>query len=191
MYPQLLDGKIIKITEDAYSKLCAKILSVNKALLADLASMDQEIKVQFKDSRTECRVSDICKAIDGDDKLCPPSFYRRLYDAKSKGNVEKALRKHIKPLMENSLILPPKTRAKELFEKYFLCVTIVEEELPWDIKETKSWIANVIKISNSVAALILTSSSTLAPSQTQQSYNHSSFLNARVMFYFCFLFYWC
>jgi hypothetical protein len=113
MYPQLLDGKVIKITEDAYSKLCAKILSVNKALLADLASMDQKIKVQYKDSRTECRVSDICKAIDGDDKLCPPSFYRRLYHAKSKGNVEKALRKHIEPLMENNLTLTPTTGVGE------------------------------------------------------------------------------
>jgi hypothetical protein len=41
--------------------------------------------------------------------------------------------------MENSLILTPKTRAKELFEKYFLCVTIVEEELPWDIKNFFYW----------------------------------------------------
>jgi hypothetical protein len=52
IYPQLLDRKVIKITEDAYSKLCAKILSLNKALLADLAPIDQKINVQFKDSRT-------------------------------------------------------------------------------------------------------------------------------------------
>jgi hypothetical protein len=156
LYPQLLDGKVIKITEDAYSKLCAKILSVNKALLADLAAMDQEIKVQFKDSRTECCVSDICKAIDGDDKLCPPSFYRRLYVAKSKGNVERVLRKHIKPLMENSLTLTPRTGVGEVSQNYFLCVTIADKELPWDMKEAESWIANVSKSSNSVAAPILT-----------------------------------
>ena len=155
LYPQLLDGKVIKITEDAYSKLCAKILSVNKALLADLASMDQEIKVvQFRDSRTERRVSDICKAIDGDDKLYPPSFYYRLYDAKLKGNVERALRKHIKPLMGNNLTLTPTTGVGEVSQNYFLCVTIADKELPWDIKKTESWIANVSKIFNSVVAPI-------------------------------------
>jgi hypothetical protein len=145
MYPQLLDGKVIKITGDAYSKLCAKILSVNKALLADLASMNQKIKVQFKDSGTECGVSDICKAIDGDDKLCPPSFYRRLYDVKSKGNVKKYFRKYIKPLMEDNLTLTPRSGVHEVSEKYCLCVTIADKELPWDIKKTESWIANVSK----------------------------------------------
>jgi hypothetical protein len=136
--PQLQGGKLVKIAGGTYRKLCNKIRTINKRLLAELKSEDKRIMVQWEIEddygRTECSVSDICKEING--KMCPSSFYYRLYATKSLGNVETALRKHGEPLMENQLSLTPKTPIGEVSEKYFLCFNIAGKELPWVIKKT-------------------------------------------------------
>jgi hypothetical protein len=134
-----------------------KLRTVNKILRAELKSMDERIKVQWETEEdgggTQCSVSDIRKEINGN-KMPPPSFYHRLYAAKSLDYVEDALRRHIEPLLENNLTHTPQ-KLIEVSERYFLCVTISDKKLPWDITKTESWIASVGKFSNSVAAPIL------------------------------------
>jgi hypothetical protein len=50
--------------------------------------------------------------------------------------LKELFRRHIEPLMKNELILERDGNAGESYEFWFLCVTIADEDLPWDTTET-------------------------------------------------------
>jgi hypothetical protein len=136
-----LPPNLKKIAKNAYNELCAKIVSVQQSLLIELRPRKgQELKgneLRNKiESLTSHSVGETYDPTDG--KICLPSFYRRLYQANSSHNVERVLRQHIEPLMKNELILERDGNAyiSERYEFWFLCVTIADEDLPWDTTET-------------------------------------------------------
>jgi hypothetical protein len=134
----LLPQKLEKIAKNAYNELCAKIVSVQQSLLIELRPrLKQEIKGIDLRNKIESLISrSVGETYDPKDgEICLPSFYRKLYQAESSHHVERALRKHIEPLMKNELILERDGNA-DLSKLWFLCVTIADEDLPWDTTET-------------------------------------------------------
>ena len=90
----LLPQKLEKIATNAYYGLCAKIVSVQQSLFIELRPRKgeelrgNELRNEIE-SLTSLSVKETYDPSDG--KICLPSFYRKLYQAESSHNVERAL----------------------------------------------------------------------------------------------------
>jgi hypothetical protein len=130
-YLELKDKKLKKIANNAYNELCAKVVSVHGNLLKELDNCGQDIAEI--ESLTRRYIGEANQGEDG--KICLPSFYRKLFNAESTRDVEDTLKKHIKPLMKNELSLCREAPDDDPYDRWFFCVTIADEDLPWDTTE--------------------------------------------------------
>jgi hypothetical protein len=134
-YLELKDKKLKKIAKNAYNELCAKVVSVHEKLLKELHLNCYQETTKIE-SLTRHYVREVNKGEGEDGKICLPSFYRKLYNAETTRNIENTLEEHIKPLMKNELTLCREAPDNDPYDRWFLCVTIEDEDLPWDTTET-------------------------------------------------------
>jgi hypothetical protein len=131
VYLRLGDRKLRKICENAYNALCAKIVKTHSRIL-DAGSQFEEDRSLREFAKNTAMIAVDCGENPGYVPL--PLYYRRLYEEEElMYEVEKAFKEHIGPLMENNLALyRVGDMTDSIKEDYFLCVTIDDEDLPWD-----------------------------------------------------------
>jgi hypothetical protein len=133
-----LDSKLVKVCKNAYKSLCAKIAEAHSAIL--------DASVQFEDYRTIQEIDkDVARIADSrgyTQSSCGymplPLYYRKLVRKEGlfddvQQNYPGKIANLLWPLMENNLAFYPAGEIKGRYkDTYFLCVTIDDEDLPWD-----------------------------------------------------------
>jgi hypothetical protein len=134
---QLKNRKICKLVRNTHNALWAQIGRFQTTLLKlDFPDIPwQEMKDIAGRSWAMFQIDE--HGYDGR-SLCLPLYYHNLYKIEaSDEHLTGLLRAHIEPLLVNELILPFSEQRAEVWRyHYFLCITIEDDDLPWDTTET-------------------------------------------------------
>jgi hypothetical protein len=140
-YQCLEDRKLRKICENAYNALCAKIVRTHSGIL-DAGAELREDRFLREFATNTAIIADECGSDLGYVPL--PLYYRKLlWEEVLIYDVAEAFKEEIRPLMKNNLALyrDPGIRydddTDDLRNHYFLCVTIDDEDLPWDTTQSE------------------------------------------------------
>ena len=126
--------KLYKICKNAYNSLCAKIVKTHSGIL-DAGAQFEEYRSLDEFASNTAMITGDCGSDIGYVPL--PLYYRKLYEKDGLYyEVETAFKEKIGPLMENNLALYRVGNMRDsVKENYFLCVTIDDEDLPWDMTQ--------------------------------------------------------
>jgi hypothetical protein len=134
---QLKNTKLCKLVRNTHNALWAQIGRLQTELLQlDFPEISRQEMKDVADKSWECAGVDDHGEIQR--SICLPLYYHNLYKIKaSDRHLTGGLRGLIEPLLANKLILPFAERPNEEWRtEYFLCITIEDDDLPWDTTET-------------------------------------------------------
>jgi hypothetical protein len=124
----LEDNELKKLASNAYAKLALQI-----------SQADAKIRLYIHRAPGTCReirdrVEATSMGIGFEESFCQPLYYRNLYNCESFGQI---LYETIAPLLKNNLMLERRgpSTGDNLYDDFFLCAAIEDEDLPWDITE--------------------------------------------------------
>jgi hypothetical protein len=134
-YEGLYSAKLKKEIKSAHNDLQARFSKAQHALLEEIYSSGQWADAEQISTRSIHVMKEMKRS--NTLKISLPEYYRRLYEIGASNSVQFNLRKAIKPLFENNLCLPrPSSWVEERRTNYFFCITIDDEDLPWDTTQT-------------------------------------------------------
>ncbi|TVY89680.1 hypothetical protein LAWI1_G003077 [Lachnellula willkommii] len=123
-----------KLLDFLYSGIWAQIAKIEHALLTTEAASQAAYATAAKTAATSCKtVDDSANSV-----VNLPEYYRQLYECRQLSRSVKSL---IKPLLKNNLRLDSReSQAGEsgMYKNYFLCVSIDDGDLPWDMNK-RDW----------------------------------------------------
>jgi hypothetical protein len=131
----LESAKLKKAIKNAHNELQAKFSKVQHAVLEEIYTSSKWDDVEQISTKSIHIMKEMKRS--STQGISLPEYYRRLYEIGASNNVQWNLRKAIKPLFENNLCLPrPSSWVGERRKGYFFCITIDDENLPWDTTQT-------------------------------------------------------
>ncbi|TVY51276.1 hypothetical protein LCER1_G005999 [Lachnellula cervina] len=123
-----------KLLDFVYSSIWAQIAKIEHALLTAEAYTQAAYASAAKTAGNSCKtVDDSANSV-----VNLPEYYRQLYECRQ---LPKPLKNLIKPLLKNNLKLDSReSQAGEsgAYKNYFLCASIEDEDLPWDLNK-RDW----------------------------------------------------
>jgi hypothetical protein len=131
----LESAKLKKVIRNAHNELQAKFSKVQHALLEEIYTSSKWDDAEQISTKSILVMKEMKRS--NRLKISLPEYYRRLYEIGASYSVQWNLRKAVKPLFENNLCLPrPSSWVEEKRKNYFFCITIDDEDLPWDTTQT-------------------------------------------------------
>ncbi|PVH75279.1 hypothetical protein DL98DRAFT_593276 [Cadophora sp. DSE1049] len=119
-------------------------MNINKVIALARARITSEIadvhaELFFESSQDKCISDAIVNIMRANSAWRLPDFYRQLwaYDFKDYEDSRNLVRAALDPLTKNNLLFHGQNvvPGDDLYNNYFLCSTVSDEELPWDLKQ--------------------------------------------------------
>ena len=132
------DPTLTQLASSVLGKISLVICQAQHMLLLAMTGGDKyDIEGHMADA-LESEVTQVAHDVASDHKslACLPCFYRRLHGSDLCIEESELKDDHIKPLLENKLILPKFHGVEEDFGCHFLFVEVDDDELPWDRTQT-------------------------------------------------------
>jgi len=127
--------KAIHAIKNAHNDLQAKFSKVQHAVLEEIYTSSQWVDAEQISTKSIQVMKEMKRS--NTLKISLPEYYRKLYEIGASNSVQWNLRKAIKPLFENNLCLPrPSSWVEGGRKDHFFCITIDDEDLPWDTTQT-------------------------------------------------------